>query len=281
VFHPVPYRDPLRPGAALVTPGWLLRAAQDGARRAGAPMPVGDPLIPWLYQPAVRLFRVNLYGDDLSFAQARLPAVFVSDSSFTRFYPWYHKPADTRDKLDAGALARMGQGVLGALDALQRVERGPAQEPTWFAAFERVFDARMVLGAATLSLVPGLLVCLRLGGLALTLRLIQAAAFGSLLWRHPVPAVAVFLLPNLLTAFSTRLWTLVGLLPLVALAAIGADAWRQGAVSGIWLAPWEMIAAGSALVLLWLRPRPAGTRSRAGRLRGRASGAGRRGRSAS
>ena len=45
---------------------WL-RAAEDGAERAGLPMPVGDPVVSWLYQPAVRTFKVGLYGDDLSF----------------------------------------------------------------------------------------------------------------------------------------------------------------------------------------------------------------------
>ena len=78
VLHPIPYADPLRPGTSVVTPAWLLRAAQDGARRAGQPLPVGDPLISWLYQPAVRLFRAGLYGDDLSFVQARLPAWYRS-----------------------------------------------------------------------------------------------------------------------------------------------------------------------------------------------------------
>ena len=64
------------------------------------------------YQPLVRTFRISLYGDDLSFLQAGLPALFVSDSSFTAYYPWYHQPGDTADKLDASSLARMGAGRL-------------------------------------------------------------------------------------------------------------------------------------------------------------------------
>ena len=88
---------------------------------SGRPAPscgVGDPLLSWVYQPAVRTFRGRLYGDDLSFLQAGLPAVFTSDSSFTRFYPWYHQPDDTADKLDAAALARMGTAVVGGVEAL-------------------------------------------------------------------------------------------------------------------------------------------------------------------
>src|SRR5205085_2443946 len=73
VLHTIPYDDPLRPGRTVVTPAWLVRAAQDGARAAGAPLPVGDPKLSWLYQPAVRSAQVHLYGDDLSFLQAGLP----------------------------------------------------------------------------------------------------------------------------------------------------------------------------------------------------------------
>ena len=81
-----------------------MRAVLGGSRRAGVGLGVGDPFLSWLYQPAVRTFRVRLYGDDLSFLQAGLPATFTSDSTFTRFYPWYHEPTDTPDKLDAAAL---------------------------------------------------------------------------------------------------------------------------------------------------------------------------------
>jgi len=44
-------------------------------------------LLSWLYQPAVRAFRVRLYGDDLSFLQEGHAALFASDSSFSFFYP--------------------------------------------------------------------------------------------------------------------------------------------------------------------------------------------------
>src|SRR5439155_17575346 len=84
-IHPVPYADPLRPGRYHVVPAWAVGAALRGARSSGAPLAVGDPRLSWLYQPAVRTLRVKLYGDDLSFVQAGLPALFLSDSSFTAF----------------------------------------------------------------------------------------------------------------------------------------------------------------------------------------------------
>jgi hypothetical protein len=265
VLHPIPYADPLRPGAAVVTPAWLVRAAQAGAQAGGQPLALGDPLIPWLYQPLVRLFRVRLYGDDLSFAQARLPAVFVSDSSFSRYYPWYHAAGDTRDKLDPRALERMGQAALGALDALQKTPRGPRAQPQWFAAFGRVWDAGALYALAALSLVPGLLRLRRRRGAALGVRLVQALLFALAVWRHPVPALAVLLLPNLLTGMSAARWTLVALLPALACVAVGAAAWQRGMVGGLWPAPWELAAGALALGLLWLQPGAGSARGRGGR----------------
>src|SRR5260370_41303192 len=95
VLHPVAYADPLRPGRPVIAPGWLVASALSGARGAGAALRVGDPWLSWLYQPAVRTFRVNHYGDDLSFLQAGGPAGVGSDSSPGAVYPWDPKPRDT------------------------------------------------------------------------------------------------------------------------------------------------------------------------------------------
>lgn len=259
VLHPIPYADPLRPGASVVTPAWLLRAALDGSQEAG-PMPVGDPLLSWLYQPAVRTFRARLYGDDLSFLQSGIPAVFVADSSFSAFYPWYHQAADSADKLDAPSLEKMGRRVLGVLGALGTVAAGPAAESAWFAGFGRVWTGGTLLLVGALTLVPGLLRGIRGGGLMLPARFFQAALFGVLLWRHPVPALWSFAFPNLLTLVRGRLVSLVALSPLLALVGLGAAAWRREMVGGTWLAPWELAIVGLALALLWIRPAATGRR---------------------
>jgi Peptidase family M28 len=246
VFHPIAYADPGHPGRYVITPAWLMRAASTSRSFA-----VGDPLISWLYQPAVRTFRVRLYGDDLSFLQAGRPALFASDSSFTAFYPWYHQAADTADKLDAGALARMGQGVLEVLDALSRAPRGPAVERDWLAVFGFVLGSAELWAIALLSLLPLAWRAQRAGGLALLLAAAQALLFVLLFWRHPVPALWVFLLPNLLGR-GRRLWiAALALLPALALAGLGAAAWARGFVGGLWLAPWEVavLAFGLACAL--------------------------------
>jgi hypothetical protein len=259
-LHPIAYADPMRPGSHVVAPGWLVRTALDGARAAGSPLKVGDPLISWLYQPAVRTFRVRLYGDDISFVQAGLPAVFVSDSSFAYFYPHYHQASDTADKLSAEALERMGRAVLGAVRAMDKASRGPASDPTWFAAGGLVLGAPVVLGLGLLSLVPGLLRAPRRGR-GLALRLLHAALFLLLLWRHPVAAVWVFLLPNVLPPFLRPRWAAsLGLLPLAGLLLLGLFAWLRaagpggGAVAGVWLARWEIGLAVVALALAFVPP---------------------------
>jgi hypothetical protein len=272
-LHPIAYPDPREKGRTVVAPAWLVRAALEGSRAAGAPLRIGDPYLSWLYQPAVRTFRVRFYGDDLSFLQAGYPALFASDSSFSAFYPDYHEASDTADKLDAAALERMGRGVLGAVRALDRVPRGEAEEPHWFAAFGRVVGWPWLVGLGAASVLPGLWRASRVSGLGLGVRLVQALIAGVVLWRHPVPAVFVLLVPLLLLPWRRAWWTLaLALAPAAALVALGAAAWWRGAVNGVWLAPWEIVAMFLALALALLGlggPRGSGGRRPSGRGRRR------------
>jgi len=253
VLHPIAYADALEKGRAVIAPAWLVRAALAGSREAGSALGVGDPWLSWLYQPAVRTFRVRLYGDDLSFLQAGRSALHASDSSFSAFYPDYHEPSDTADRLDPAALERMGRAVLGVVRALERVPQGSAREPHWFAAFGRVVSAPwlLVLGAA--SLVPGLWLGFRAGGAVLGVRIVQAFLAGLLLWRHPVPALWILLVPQLLLPLRRAWWTVwLSLLPALALVALGISASWRGFASGVWLAPWEIAVAFFAFALAFL-----------------------------
>lgn len=272
VLHPIAYADPREKGRAVIAPAWLVRAALEGSREAGAPLGVGDPYLSWLYQPAVRTFRVRLYGDDLSFAQAGHPALFASDSSFSAFYPDYHKASDTADKLDAAALERMGRGVLGVVRALEGVPRGASEDPHWFAAFGRVIGWPWLVGLGAASLLPGLWRGWRASDLALAARLLQSALAAVLVWLHPVPALWLLLVPHLLLPWRRTWWTVVlALGPALALLAIGVSAWWREAVNGVWLAPWEIALAALALALVFLglggRGRKGGGRKPPGRKR--------------
>ena len=250
VLHPIAYADTREKGRAVIAPAWLVRAALEGSRDSGLPLGLGDPVLSWLYQPAVRTFRVRLYGDDLSFLQAGHPALFASDSSFSAFYPDYHKATDTAERLSAAALGRMGQAVLGVARALDRVARGPAEQPQWFAAFGHVVDGPWLVALGLLSLLPGLYAGARGTLLTLLERLLEAGFFAVLLWWQPVPALFVFLLAHLLLPHARRPWAvLLSLLPLVALLAMGVSAWLRGAVDGIWLTPTELGLAAIAFAL--------------------------------
>ena len=265
-LQPIAYPDPREKDRTVIAPAWLVRAALSGSREAGSPLGVGDPYLSWLYQPAVRTFRVRLYGDDLSFLQAGHPALFASDSSFSAFYPDYHKPSDTADKLDAAALERMGRAVLGVVQALERVPRGPVEEPHWFVAYGRVIDGTWLLGLGAFSLLPGLWRGWRVGGLALGVRLVQAILASVLLWQRPVPALWLLLLPHLLLPWRRSWWSvLLALAPAVSLVAIGASAWWREAVNGVWLAPWEIVVAALALAMAFLGLSSGGGRKGGGR----------------
>jgi Peptidase family M28 len=253
----IAYADPKRPGGAVVAPGWLVRASLDGSRGSGSPFVVGDPLIPWLYQAGVRACRADFYGDDLSFLQAGLPAVFASDSSFSSFYPWYHQPGDSADRLSAEALARMGAAVLGSVQRLLAEPRGPESDPTWFAAFGRVIGPLPIMALAVLSVLPGLIAARKAGGPALPARMIHAALFGFLVFARPIPALWVFLFPNLLPRIrwpgARRPWAVfLAFLPALALLTLGVVAWLRGFVHGVFVSVPEGVAALLALLLLFV-----------------------------
>ena len=274
VLHPIPYVDPLTPSAYVVSPAWLVAAAQRGARRAGAAFGLGDPWLAWPYQAAVRTVRVRLYGDDLAFLQAGVPAVFTSDSSFTAFYPWYHQPTDTADKLDPAALARMGRAVVGAVEELAAGPRGPASEPHWFAAFGGILAGPWLYVAGAATLLPRAARLAATRGIPAGL-VLQALLFAVLMWRHPVPALWVFALPNLLAGLVRPALSAATLLPLLLLVALDLAAWQQRAASGLWVRYWELAVAAAALALLWLtagRARPAARRPRGSRGKRPASG---------
>ncbi|HEY8147784.1 MAG TPA: M28 family metallopeptidase [Vicinamibacteria bacterium] len=250
VLHPVAYADPLRPGRAVIAPAWLVAAALSGARGAGAPLGVGDPWLSWLYQPAVRTFRVNHYGDDLSFLQAGVPAVFTSDSSFSAFYPWYHAAGDTADRLDAAALGRMGEAVRGAVDEIARAPIRRDADADWFSALGRVASRWILLLAGVAALLPGLVHGWGSGGRRFLARAGLSALFAVLVWVDPLPALWILGLPVLVTGLSSRrpAWGL-SLLPAVALIGLGAAAWARGFAHGTWLPLWYRGALVAALLL--------------------------------
>lgn len=269
---PIAYADPMRPGRTVITPAWLAREAWAGAREGFPGTALGDRYVSWVYQPAVRAAPVLYYGDDVSFARRGIPALLASDSSFSAFYPWYHRPEDTADKLDAEALRRMGAAVLGAARRLEMAPPPERLEMQWFGAFGHVLERNALLAAGALSLLP-LLVSVRSAGIVrLGLKGVQAAAFGVLLWREPVIALWCFGLAHLLAPLAARRWVrLAALTPAVALLLLLAGAYAKEMVRGTWLTSWELALLGTILLLALVPPPP-----RSGNAPARRTGRGRR-----
>ena len=273
---PIAYADPMRPGRTVITPAWLAREAWTGAREGYPGTAFGDRYVSWVYQPAVRAARVQYYGDDVAFAQRGIPALLTSDSSFSAFYPWYHQPEDTADKLDAGALTKMGAAVLGAARRLELAPPPDKPETQWFAAFGHVIERNALLATGALSLLPLLVAVRSAGSLRLLLAVIQAGAFGVLLWREPVIALWSFGLAHFLAPLAARRSVrFAALVPPLALLALAGAASLKGMVHGTWLTTWELALLGVAFLLALVpppAPRMAAKPARARTGRGRRAG---------
>ena len=272
VVQAIPRVGPRAAGPYATSPAWLVRATLEGAARAEAPLPFGDRTwFSWLQQPAVRTFRVSRPSEvDGAFVKAGYPALVIDDSPAS--FAVRVQPPDTADKLDVDALALAGQSAQGALRALSQAARGPAVEPVWFAAFGRVFGAGVLITIGVLSVLHGLVRAFRSGGLGLAARVAQAVCFGLLLWRHPVPALWVLLLPNLLSGVGSIGLSVLGLGGALALGATGVAWWRRGVATGLWLGSWEIGLLVLALALSLVPSSPTRGKSRSSGPASRAKG---------
>jgi hypothetical protein len=244
VLETICYPDPLRPGAVLVPPAFLVRAAVLGAKAEGESLAAGDPAWSWLYQAGARAFRLTDAGDERPFLEAGLPALRLSGRRALAADAHDQKPTDTADKLDENALAQTGVVVLGGLTALANTARPGGADPDWFLRFGQVSSRAALLGAGALSLLPGLLLAARAARLSLGLRLLHAALFGLLLYLQPVLAVFTFFFWNVVTAFGLRLWRLaLGALPMIALLGFGGLVWSRGAAQGAIPSVYELVLA--------------------------------------
>ena len=112
-----------------------------------------------------------------------------------------------------------------------------------------MFGSGVLVAVGILSLVPGLLRGFRSGGPGLGARIAQAALFAVLLWRHPVPALAVLLLPNLASGVGSLVLSITALAGAMSLVTTGFVGWRRGIVTGTWLEAWEIALFALALAV--------------------------------
>ena len=252
-LYPTP--DRLRPGLYRTTPEGLAREVMRGAAERGQRLVVGDPLLAWPFQPAVRAFRMEPTGDDGAFLLRGVPAARLGDSTRSAAYPWRGTAADDADKLDEASLSELGEAILGAVARLAAHSGRIEMQPTWFAAWGQVIGKRVIVGFALVAALIGLVASLG-EPLRVLARVAQAGLLAILLWRHPLLTTWLLALPSLTSLACGPLAILVGLLPLgavVAVGTLGSSAAGGVQIVGLWLRPWEIVAFAMALVLLFVR----------------------------
>lgn len=264
-LYPTP--DRLRPGLYLTTPEGLAREVMRGAEERGQRLVVGDPLLSWPFQPAVRAFRMEPTGDDGAFLLRGVPAARLGDSTLSAAYPWRGTAADDAAKLDEASLSELGEAILGAIARLAATPGSIEAQPTWFAAWGQIIGKRVIVGIGLSAALIGLVASLG-EPLRLLARLAQAALLAVLLWRHPLLTVWLLALPSLTSLARGPVAFLVGLLPtgaIIAAGTLGSSAAGGMRIVGLWLRPWEIVAFAMALVLLFVRPPARRVKKRPGR----------------
>jgi hypothetical protein len=259
--HVTGVADVLRPGPRF-PPGWLVAAA---LRNSG--LALGQPYLGWAHQPAVRMARARTPSGAAPLLQAGIPAVAFWDASPWRPYVHSGTSSDAADRLDAASLGRFGAALAAATESVA-LARGSGADEQWLALGGRVAGVGVLLAAGAASVVPGLLVAATWGVALFLLRVVQAALFGVLLWRHAALAMALLLLPNLLPVLPRSRVSLAlaaapagATLLLVGTAALWGRAGQEPYFAGFWLHPWELAILGVAFMAALVRP-PRGRKKR-------------------
>jgi hypothetical protein len=271
ILHTSTYREVSVGGGRVVAPSGAVAAALDGIGRLGVEPVLGDPLVPWLYQPTSRLIEMDFGGADRALLQAGLPAVLLSEASVAFPFPRRNQPADTADRLDDESLARMGRALLGAIAGIGRGQTAAGSLEWLFGAGRMLGPTELALVAA-LTLVPVLVSAVRAGGLALVLRGVHAAIFSFAVLRMPVLAVVLLGPANLMAVFGRVRWRALGLLPLLACLTYAALAARQGVVRGVLPGLLEISLLLACLALALAPALGGGGRRRPGRNGGQPGG---------
>jgi hypothetical protein len=112
-------------GKVTVPSAEFLQRVLDAASRGGSRLATGDPFpgMSILYQSILRMVRPPLGSDEGPFAEVGIPAALLAASSFSRFYPEYHRESDALDRLDARTLEGSGRALEAAVLELSRAPR--------------------------------------------------------------------------------------------------------------------------------------------------------------
>ena len=192
-------------------------------------LPLGDPRFPLLAQAFTRVCAAGTGSDDVFFAKEGVPALFLSRSSLSHFYPHYHKESDTPDKLSAEALHSSGRILESALLALDDAPPSRDDGRDYLLVRSMLFPQRLLALAALGPMVACAVLAIwkRRVDRALSI----AAGFAAL----PCLSVALRFQPLVLLAC----WLPAAVLPLVAMAP---KRWERLAAAGLGALPALLLA---------------------------------------
>jgi len=181
--------------APAPVPAWLAATTMTVAARAGVAASYGDDLLSLPYQLVVHLCRVPFGADDGPFLERRVPALFVSDYSFSRPYPHYHRPTDTAARLDVAGLTRAGRALAATVAALDAAPvLPPWDERAYVALGSRVLAGPWLLFGLLTAGLP-LLASLVLGRSPRRSSVLALVGYAAAAWAAPVPTACALALP--------------------------------------------------------------------------------------
>lgn len=193
-------------------------------------LPLGDPRLPLIVQAFTRVCSAQTGSDDIFFAKEGVPALFLSRSSLSRFYPHYHKTSDTADKLSAQALHSSGRILESSILALDEAAPKRSDGRDYLLWRSLLFPQRL-LALAALGPLAGcvaLAIWKRRGDRAISI----GAAFAAL----PCLSIAIRFEPLVYIAC----WLPAALLPL---AAAPAKRWARLAICAAGALPALLLGA--------------------------------------
>lgn len=104
-LHTFAYAD-AETGRPRVASDSLVSSLFAWASAVDSPLALGDPYLGSVYPIVVRTLRAPHGSDDGPFTRRGVPALLLASSSFTNFYPHYHRPTDTPDRVGESTLGR-------------------------------------------------------------------------------------------------------------------------------------------------------------------------------
>ena len=252
-------------GYGLLTPAPLTRLILDSASTANVPFAHGDPYLSLLYQVGIRISKVRFYGDDISFQFSGIPAVMFTDSSFSKFYPYYHQPGDKPENLNENRLSKMTWLILSIInrakaeDFGERIDSKDQQEYLTLGPIFLTHSTMRIFYFLSLGILIFHLIR-KYGYQTLTIIVLVEALLLTNLFNHYATFAFV--------VFGTSIWiyllfewfnvrakwrNLIIFVPHFAVAAFAIAAWQQHFIYGTYITAVDFVFLFAAIVLSVIR----------------------------